>query len=373
MSFQIRAEILGNMDSFAKAMTRSQKQLKGLEKMTKNVSKVMKSAMVGGILMGLDAVWDGMKKLGKAAAEEAQSMTLLRHAMNKSWKATDKMAAQNEDFIKQMSYMTAIADDKLRPAYAKIVRVTKNSTKAQKAFTMALDISAATGKDVNVVSQAMAKYLGGNKTALDKLVPGLSNVSDKMKYLKDTYAGAAKEIGNQKPFERIQIIFEDIQERLGSYILPYVQQFADWLAGPEAQQMIEDMFTSIQNMFDYLQSEEGKKTMQSYVDGFKEIAKALLSVAKALSQSEWFWKALGAGMDFTLPSVIGRVSNGGPILPGVGEQAPPPVYTGGAMTGRYQTGGIKVDVKLNGKDVISVIRREAAARGVTPVGLLSNG
>lgn len=372
MSFQIRAEILGNMDSFAKAMTRSQKQLKGLEKMTKNVSKVMKGAMVGGILMGLDAVWDGMKKLGKAAAEEAQSMTLLRHAMNKSWKATDVMAKQNEDFIKQMSYMTAIADDKLRPAYAKIVRVTKNSTKAQKAFTMALDISAGTGKDVNVVSQAMAKYLGGNKTALDKLVPALSNVSDKMKYLKDTYGGAAAEIGNQKPFERIQIIFEDIQERLGSYILPYVQQFADWLAGPEAQQMIEDFFTIIQNGFDYFQSEEGKKAIQEYVDGFKAIAKAVIAMGKTLSENKWFFDMIGLNMQFTPMASIGRMSNGGGFFPDLPKTDTTLKYNSD-LGYRYQTGGIKVEVKLNGKDVITAIRREAGSRGVTPVGLLSNG
>ena len=360
--------IAGSYSRLSKATRGAEKEMKGFGKAAKKISLAVKAAWAGGIAIGLDFLWDGLKKVSKAAAEEAQSMAVLRHAMDKSWKATDKMSQQAEDYIKKMSYMTAIQDDKLRPAYAKIVRVTKNSTKAQRAFTMALDISAATGKDVNVVSQAMAKYLGGNKTALDKLVPGLKNAGDKMKYLKDNYSGAAAEVGNQKPFEKIQIIFDDISERLGGYILPYVQQFADWLAGPQAQKMVDDIFVAIQNFFDYLGSKEGKEALKSYVDGLIAIADAMVQLVKTLSENKWVFDLLGGMLKFSTPAVIGNIANGTNPF-----STPPPAYNDQQTIdnrGRYGNNYIKVDVKLNGKDVISAFRREAGARGVAPIDLL---
>jgi hypothetical protein len=45
--------------------------------------------------------------------------------------------------------------------------------KSQKAVALAMDISAATGKDVEAVSAALAKGYGGQTTALGRLVPGM--------------------------------------------------------------------------------------------------------------------------------------------------------------------------------------------------------
>jgi len=349
--------IAGSYKNLSKATKGASKEMKGFGKTAKKISMGVKAAWAGGVAIALDMVWEGIKKLGKAAAEEAQSMTMLRHAMDKSWKATDQMGVQAEEFIKKMSYMSVIADDKLRPAYAKIVRVTKNASKAQNAFTKVLDISAATGKDVNVVSQAMAKYLAGNTKALDKIVPGIGKAANKWQYLKDKYGGAAKAMGDQKPFEKVQLVFNDIQERLGSYILPYVKQFADYLAGPEAQAKIEDFFAIIQNAFDYFQSAEGQKALKEYADGFIAIGDALIDIGKSLSESKWFWDIVSTGMKTSGLAIIGKV-----LENVTGKKSPATTSSNPAA----QQQGIAINIygTTSGDEVVKVLKKTAAQKGI---------
>lgn len=350
--------IAGSYKNLSNATKGASKEMKGFGKTAKKISMGVKAAWAGGVAIALDMVWEGVKKLGKAAAEEAQSMALLRHAMDKSWKATDEMGTQAEAFIKKMSYTAVIADDKLRPAYAKIVRVTKNASKAQRAFTIAMDVSAEKGKDINAVSQAMAKYLAGDEKALNKLVPEVRNVADKFGYLEKKYGGAAKTIGDQKPFEKVQLIFADIQERLGAYILPYVQQFADYLAGPEAQAKIEDFFAIVQNTFDYFQSPEGQKAIKEYADGFISIADSLVGMGKSLSESKWFWDIVSTGMKTSGLAIIGKVLS---------------TVTGGKSGGETTStapAAQQAPVAINfygttsGDEVVKALKRTAAQKGI---------
>lgn len=367
-SFQIRAEILGNMDNFARTMRKAEKQLQGMEKVSKTVSTAMKGAFVGVALAGLNMLWDGMVAVTKAAQDEAKSMAILGNAIENSWGSTASVKGQ-EEFIKRMSYMSAIADDQLRPAYAKIVRVTKDSTKAQKAFERVLNISAATGKDVNVVSQAMSKYLGGNKTALDKLVPGLKDAGDKMKYLDETYAGAADSVGDASPFSRLQLVIDDIQERLGGYLLPYLQDFADWATSPEAQTMIDDAFKGIEAFFDYMKTDEGKDSIDRYVSSLKTLADTLVKISDWVSKNGWIFEAMGAGQT-GVNTVLGAATNPGDFWGKLfgGKQprttAMPQMYAQG--TSPIQ---VKVDVSgsfdQSGKFIVKSLKQEASKKGTT--------
>jgi hypothetical protein len=315
--------IAGSYRNLSKATKGATKEMQGFGKSAKKISMGVKAAWAGGIAIALDFLWDGLKKVGKAAAEEAQSVALLQNAMDKSWKVTETMSKAQEEFLQKMSYSAVIADEKLRPAYAKIVRSTKSSEKAQRAFSIALDIAAEKGKDINVVSQAMARYLAGDRKALNKLVPELRNVGDKFGYLEKEYAGAAKTMGDAKPFEKVELIFGDIQDRLGGYILPYVQDFADYLAGPEAKAMIDKMFDSVQGMFDYLETAEGKKYIQGIADGFIGVGDAVANMAKYLSETKWFWDALFAGQANTPLAILGRAFAGEDLFVGPSKKTAP--------------------------------------------------
>jgi hypothetical protein len=70
----------------------------------------------------------------------------------------------------------AVADDELRPALDKLVRGTGDVAQAQDLLTLALDVSAGTGKDLGAVSDALSKAYNGNFTALKKLDPALASL-----------------------------------------------------------------------------------------------------------------------------------------------------------------------------------------------------
>lgn len=370
MSFQVRYEVLGNMDHFGKTMKRVEKNLTGLEKMNANITKAMKAAWVGVALAGLDMVWDGLKKVTQAAAEDAKSQALLAQAMEKSWKSTKEMNKANEEYIQKTSYMTGIADDNLRPAYSKIVRVTKDATKAQKYFTLALDVAAGTGKDVNAVSMAMAKYLGGNKKALDKLVPGLKDAGDKMKFLAQ-YTGAAKTAGENMPFERLNLVFQDIQERLGSYILPYLQKFADWATGPEAQAIIDELFVGIEDFFTWLGTGEAEAAINNIRDAFVGMYDVMMEIKTFMEDNKWIFDILGAG--FNTMNFLSKTKEKGTRLRNTGGTEIL-AQSGSQLSSRFSQSPIPpINVTVNGsfnnagQFVVNSLKKEASRKGI-PVG-----
>lgn len=368
MSFQVRYEVLGNMDNFGRTMKKVEKNLVGLEKLNKNITKAMKAAWVGVALAGVDMLWDGIVKVTKAAAEEAKSQALLAQAMDKSWKSTKELNKANEEFITKLAYASGIADDKLRPAYSKIVRVTKDATKAQKYFTLALDVAAGTGKDVNVVSQAMAKYLGGNKKALDKIVPGLQNAGDKMKFLAQ-YTGAAKTAGENMPFERLSLVFEDIQERLGSYILPYLQQFADWATGPEAQAIIDDLFVGIEDFFNWLKSGEAKAAIDQIAEAFGYLYDTLMEIKKFMDDNKWIFDILGSG--YNILKFLSDTKDKGAKLRNTGGTEIL-AQSGSQLANRFSSAPARpLSITVNGsfsdsgKFIVKSLKQEASKKGVT--------
>jgi len=171
----------------------------------------------------------------KAAAEDAAAQEHLAGVMKRTTGATDKQVKATEDWISKVSRQTGVADDELRPALEKLVTATGDVGKSQKLMQSALDISAASGKDVETVTTAMAKGYQGQTAALAKLVPGLSEASRSSKdfstimgELQDKTGGAmadsaATASGQFKIFNN-QV--GELQESLGAALLPVLQELA---------------------------------------------------------------------------------------------------------------------------------------------------
>jgi hypothetical protein len=70
-----------------------------------------------------------------------------------------------------------VLDDNLRPAYQTLLTSTGSVLDTQKALNVALDISAATGKDLQSVSQALAKGYTGQTAAIQKLGVGIDKAT----------------------------------------------------------------------------------------------------------------------------------------------------------------------------------------------------
>lgn len=79
-----------------------------------------------------------------------------------------------EQFITQLSELNGIAKTDLRTAFDTLVRASGSATKAQDLLNLSLDVSSGTGKNLSLVSGAIAKAYGGNVVALGRLGAGLS-------------------------------------------------------------------------------------------------------------------------------------------------------------------------------------------------------
>jgi hypothetical protein len=365
MTFDLKAQLMVDLGNWQKGLTKASKQMDGFGKSMKTISNGVKAAWAGLAVVGIGALFDGIVDVAKAAAVEEQSMNQLRNALNNSWKATDTMAAAQEEFVRKLAYTSAITDDKIRPAYAKLVLVTKSASKAQKMFGIVLDTSVGASKDLNAVSQAMAKYLGGNKAAFDKLIPGIKNVTDKIGFLEKNYANAAETVGNSKPFEKIQIIFDDLKEKLGSYILPYVKEFATWLSGDEAKKMMDDMFKTITNFVTYINSPEGRKGIDDFVTALKDIAAQILKIAAAVTGNKGVFELLFGinkknPMEFLRLPGSGDTTFGNQLFPNTDSKGP----NGAPVTINVYAPSV------DAQNVIKSLQASARSKGVSLQSLL---
>jgi len=185
-----------------------------------------------------------------AAIQDAEAQELLARQLRASAKATDAVIAGNERWISSVSMSAAVADDELRPALSRLVTATGEITSAQDLLQVGLNVSAATGKDLATVSEALARGYAGNTKALGALSPELkamikdgADFNDVLKILDYNFKGAAETAANTAAggMRRLSISLGEAQESLGAAFLPvvqaaipYLQKFAEWaMANPD--------------------------------------------------------------------------------------------------------------------------------------------
>ena len=251
MSLVLNVEILGEFKQLTAATKGAQASLSSLNKRTQSISNTMNKAFAAiGIGFSLRVITQQLEESAKAAVEDSKSMNILALAMKNTAGATKEQIAQAEKSINRMQFQAGVADDELRPAFQKLFIATKDVTQANRLLQIALDASAATGKSLDAVSQAMAKSLAGSDTALVKLIPSLKGAKDPMAELEKTFKGAAAEAANTDPYKRMQVIFGELQEQIGMALLPTLNKFSQWLATPEGEAKMQAIVDLVVGMID---------------------------------------------------------------------------------------------------------------------------
>ena len=241
----LNVEILGQFSKLTAATKGATGQLTSLSKTAKSISGTMNKAFgLIGVGFSLGFLKRELTEASKAAIEDAKSMEILSIAMQNTGKATAFTVKEAEDSIRAMSLEAAVADDVLRPAYQKLFIATGDVAQSNRLLQIALDASAATGKDLDSVTQAMAKSLAGSDTALVKLIPSLRGATDPMAELEKTFAGAATAAANLDPYQRMNVAFGEIQESVGVALMPVMNDFADFLVDsvPKIQTFFEELY-----------------------------------------------------------------------------------------------------------------------------------
>ena len=284
MTFDLRAQLLVDLGDWQRGLTKASKQMTSFGKSMKTISNGVKAAWAGVALVGISSVYDGIVEVTKAASEDVKSQALLAEQLKRTWKGNDRVTKSVESQLEAMSNATGVLDDDLRPALIKIAGVTKNPAKGMKALKLSVDIAAKSGKGLGVVSQAMSKFLGGNKTALDRLIPGLKESGDRMGFLTKNYDGFAEIAGRNDPFARINVIVENFKEKLGMAFLPIVNNIADWLAGPEAQKALNGIAKWVEDTFSWFTSPEASAMFADWYDKAKDLFEIVVGMVKGLEE-----------------------------------------------------------------------------------------
>ena len=151
-----------------KGISKAIAEFKNLETTSEKAQFAIKKAAVpAGLAVAGLAV--ALGDAAKAAMEDAAAQTVLAGNLQNSAHATDAQIKSTEAMITKMSMATGVADDELRPAYSKLILATNDVERSNKLLAIAQDISAATGKDLETVTQALGKAEMGQYAALKKL------------------------------------------------------------------------------------------------------------------------------------------------------------------------------------------------------------
>ena len=180
----------------------------------------------------LTALAGGAVEAAHAAAEHQAVVERLTTSLKSTTGATDEQADATAEWVEHLEAATGVSEDELAPALALLARASGSTTEAQKELNVALDVSAATGKDVTQVSEALAKAHDGNFGALKRLIPGLDQAAISSKNfdavlanLADTTQGAMA--NSEKTAAGQTAIFnasiKQLNESLGAALLPIVQ------------------------------------------------------------------------------------------------------------------------------------------------------
>jgi len=257
----LKLSILADVDDLKKKLGQGEKEVEGFGTKLGEFGK--KAAAAFAVAAAAAAAYAGKLLIDgvKAAIEDEKAQVKLAQTLENTTGATREQIRAVEDQILKMSLATGVADDKLRPSFEKLVRATNDVEEAQKLQTLALDIAAGSGKDLETVSVALAKAYDGNNASLGRLGVGLSaaelksmSFDDVTKSLSETFGGQASEQADtfSGKMARMQVAFDEAKESVGARLLPILTQLLDAFnnkVGP-AVQAIQDKLKPLTKAID---------------------------------------------------------------------------------------------------------------------------
>lgn len=277
----------------------------------------------------------------RAAAQDEAAQKQLRLALINSTGATENQVIGVEDLIDKMARATGVADDQLRPAMGTLARATGDLTTAQQLLKLALDISAATGKPVEEVTNALGLAYLGNTKALRALGIETKNADGSTKSFKQIqeelskqFAGASATAANtfEGKLARLQVAFDEIKERIGKAVLPFLEKFATFMLDavvPAVEQMITSLTggSGLNRAFREGIAAAGPFS-KALIDGLEKISLAVLEMVKTfivagegLKALQTVAKAFAGGIKTAIPDIaqvfaLGAAAQGVDILKG---------------------------------------------------------
>jgi hypothetical protein len=350
----LKLSILADVDNLKKNLDTGSKEVEGfggkLEKFGKVAAAAFAAAAAAAAAYAGKLAIEGVK----AAIEDEAAQKRLALALQNVTAATDAQIASVEEQILKTSLATGVADDKLRPALQRLAVATGSVEKSQELLTLALDVSAATGKDVETVSNALGKAYEGNTASLARLGIGLSSAEIKtlglegtVKQLASTFGGAAATQANtfEGQIERLKVAFDETKESVGAALLPTLQNLLNFFINTVIPKFIQFKDAALKPVQDAIErNREALTTLGTIIKDFViplilngfgdalrflgKIAGGILDVIGAVVNG------IKSAVSFAIDSInaLIRAYNAIPILPNVSTISKPSFTTSSPST-----------------------------------------
>lgn len=256
----LKLSILADVDDLRKGLNQADNDVSGfggkLEGFAKTAGIAFAAAGVAAAAYAGKLAIDGVKAAIEDEAAQAKLATTLKNVTG----ATDLQTKQVEAYILKTELAYGVTDNKLRPSLDRLVRSTKDVEEAQKLQTLALNIAAGTGKDLESVSNALAKAHDGNFASLKRLGVSLDESIIKSKDFDAATAVLAATFKDQASIQadtfqgkldRLKIGFDEAKETIGSAILDAIQ--------PLVTILVEKVIPAVQSFIDSIGGGDGLK------------------------------------------------------------------------------------------------------------------
>ena len=355
----LKLSILADVADLKKNLDTGSKEVEGfggkLEKFGKVAAAAFAAAAAAAAAYAVKLAVDGVK----AAIEDEAAQLRLANALKNVTGATQAQISAVEEQILKTSLATGVADDQLRPALQRLATATGSVTKSQDLLTLALDISAATGKSVESVSNALGKAYEGNTGALTRLGVGLSAAEIKtlglegtVKQLADTFGGAATVQANtfEGQIQRLRVGFDEAKESIGARLLPILKETLDYVINTVIPQFIQFKDNALKPITNAIENNrEGFEKFVAFLKNFvipfliqafgqslETIGKIAGGVITVISKvTSFISSAVNAAIDGI--NALIRAYNKIPLLPDISTISKPSFTQNSATSGNIST------------------------------------
>lgn len=224
----------------------------------------------------------------QAAIDDAKSQAVLANALRATGNASGELTAASEAYIESTMFRVNVADEQLRASLAQIILSTGDLTEAERLQAIALDVSAATGRDLAASTIAITRANEGNVQALKRLSPELSGlISQGMKaeevflLLEAAYGGTAESLANLDPLTKLKLQYGEVLETLGKELLPVVIEFADIIE--------KDVLPAVESWIK-ANGDDLREGIRAVVEISLSLLKTFGDVARFLNDNSWLIK-----------------------------------------------------------------------------------
>jgi hypothetical protein len=252
--------LAADISRLSKGLRSAQGDLNGFDGSVSSLGRTISNNLGPSLLVGAAAAGAFAIKLGvdgvKAALEDQQSLEKLNTTLQNV--GFGSAANSVDEFISSLQMANGIADDVLRPSLSRLLIATHDLQTSQAGLSLALDISAGTGKSLEAVTNALGKAYEGNYGALGKLGTGIDKATlqsgDMQKIttaLANNFEGQAATAAAtyQGKIDRLSQSANEAQETIGYALVNAVDRLSGTLGGADgAQTQIENFGNTIADL-----------------------------------------------------------------------------------------------------------------------------